>query len=252
LALFLYKRTGIGETSMHKQQRDFFDENRVFWVKLKILMLAVAAFCFFTVSGSAHGEGLSLQVVKAPLGNVLRDLSQQTGITFVYDKAWADLPITAQFRNIALEPALKRILSNLNHAIIYSTDGTVMIRIYGTVAYEKDSSTGSDRVRSFAEKNAAGRPEGLNPRDDADVTRTDDDEKQEESGATLREAPEGAEAAEAILQPVENAEETSESGETPQENSDSGEIGKGGTPKADETGQEDQTPPAEEDTKEDG
>jgi hypothetical protein len=237
---------------MHKQQRHFYGGNWIFWVKLNILMLAVAAFCFFAVSGSAHGEGLSLQVVKVPLGNVLRDLSQKTGITFVYDKAWADLPITAQFKNIALEPALKRILSNLNHAIIYSTDGTVMIRIYGTVAYEKDSSMGSGRVRSFAEQNTAGRLEGLNPRDGADVTRTDDDEKHEESGATLQEAPEGAEAAEAILQPIENAEETSESGETPQENSDSGEIGKEGAPKSDETEQEDQTPPAEEDAKEEG
>ncbi len=188
--------------------------------------LLIAAFCSVIAGGKVFGEGLSLQVVKMPLKSVLNDLSQKSGTKFVYDKAWADLPITAQFKNIALEPALKRILSNLNYAIIYGTDGTVMIRIYGTIAYENDSSMGSGRARSFSEQNAADRLEELNP----------------------QEALGGADAVEEISEPTENAEEVSEPGETPEENPESDEIRKEGTPEPDETGQEDQPPPAEEDT----
>jgi hypothetical protein len=221
-------------------------------VRALLLWFAIILCCALSTKAAVYAEGLSLQVVKMPLENVLSDLSQMTGVTFVYDKGWADLPITAQFKNIALEPALKRILSNLNHAIIYNADGSIMIRIYGTIAYEKDSSMGAGGVRSFSDQNGIHQREGMNPQDNADETPTDDDEKFEESAAILQEASEGTDTVEESSEPIENTKEPSDSDETPEENVESDEIGQEEKPDSEETGEEDQPPSAEEDTKEEG
>jgi hypothetical protein len=221
-------------------------------VRAGFLCFAIILCCIFAAKGAAYGEGLSLQAVKMPLKNILNDLSQKSGVTLIYDRAWAELPITTQFKNIPLEPALKRIFSNLNHAIIYNPDGTIMIRIYGTIVYEKDSSIGSGVIRSFSEQNVIHQGEGMNPQDNADEATPDDDEAPEESGAALEEASEGTDAVEESSEPIENTEETSDSDETPEGDSASDEIGPEEKPDSEETGEEDQASSAEEDTKEDG
>ena len=224
-------KTPIGEIAVQKHQQRFGGTNGPGRFRAAPFLFALILCCALSAGGPSFGEGVSLQAVKMPLENVLGDLSQKTGIPFVYDKAWADLPITAQFKNMALEPALKRILSNLNHAIIYSTDGTVVIRIYGTIAYEKDSPMGSERVRSYAEQTAADRFEEMNPPENADAAESDTDENPEESAAASPEVPEEAETVEDSPEAIEAAEEV---------------------PESDETEEEAQTPPADEEAEEAG
>lgn len=221
--------TPMGEIAVQKHQQRFGGADGTGRFRAAPFLFALVLCCALSAGGLSFGEGLSLQAVKMPLENVLRDLSQKTGVAFVYDKAWADLSITAQFKNMALEPALKRILSNLNHAIIYSTDGTVIIRIYGTIAYEKGSSMGSERVGSYAEQSASDRFEEMNPQDDADMAGSGTDENPEESAAASPKVPEEAETVEESPGAVEAAEEV---------------------PDSDETEEEAQTPPADEEREE--
>jgi len=195
-----------GEMSMKQHQREAAYRHGGKGFKLAVFWISIAAFCSLVKIGMVHGEGFSLQVSKRPLESVLHDLSQKSGVRFVFDDVWADLPITVQFKNMALEPALKRILSNLNHAIIYNTDGSVTIRIYDVVTYEKGSVPDFEDVRSLSEEGAVYRPDAAVSPEDAGAATVDDVERPEGSEENL----EGAE------QESETAEEMSESEEAPE------------------------------------
>jgi hypothetical protein len=79
---------------------------------------------------STFNELASLNAVNKPLAEVLNDISQATGYELIIDKNWASLPITVKFNALPLDQALKRILANVNHAIVYRSDGRVLISIY--------------------------------------------------------------------------------------------------------------------------
>jgi type II secretory pathway component GspD/PulD (secretin) len=111
---------------LHKKYR------LAFWLKV--------LFIFLTLYGFAHGKSefselISINTSNEPLVEVLDIVSQASGYEFVIDENWDDLPITVKFEEIPLDQALKRILANVNHAIVYNSDRKVLIRIY-----EKDSS----------------------------------------------------------------------------------------------------------------
>jgi hypothetical protein len=82
---------------------------------------------------------------------VLDDVSQATGYEVIVDENWDDLPITVKFEAIPLDQALKRILAKVNHAIIYSSDRRVLIRIYendSTVSLHPGASTINRKPRT--------------------------------------------------------------------------------------------------------
>jgi hypothetical protein len=79
---------------------------------------------------STFNELTSLNAVNKPLAEVLDDISQATGYDLIIDENWADYPITVKFNALPLDQALKRILANVNHAIVYRSDGRVLISIY--------------------------------------------------------------------------------------------------------------------------
>ena len=205
--------------------------------RFAILWISIVAFCSVVKIGTVYGEGFSLQVSKKPLESVLYDLSQKSGIRFVLDDVWADLPITVQFRNMALEAALKRILSNLNHAIIYNTDGSVTIRIYDAVTYEKGSVPDSGVARSFSEQEAGYRPDGAVSPEDVGAATIDDAERPEGAEENLEDAEQESETAEERSASEEASEKGLETDTENEEQPASNEI---------EDGDPDQPPAAEE------
>ncbi len=82
-------------------------------------------------------ELISLDANNQPLGEILDDISAETGYQFRIDESWNDFPVTASIKNEPLHKGLKRILRNLNSAVIYGPDRTIRIKIY-----DQEKSTG--------------------------------------------------------------------------------------------------------------
>ena len=97
------------------------------------LSLPIPANC----ENSIAEELISLDIKNRPLGDVLEDISAETGYQFSMDESWNDFPVTASIKNEPLHKGLKRILRNLNNAVIYGSDGTIRIKIY-----EQEKSSG--------------------------------------------------------------------------------------------------------------
>jgi hypothetical protein len=90
------------------------------------LSMPLSANC----ENSIAEELISLDIKNQPLGEVLENISAETGYQFSIDKSWNDFPVTASIKNEPLYRGLKRILRNLNNAVIYGSDGTIKIKIY--------------------------------------------------------------------------------------------------------------------------
>ena len=73
---------------------------------------------------------ISLNVKNKPLGDVLKNISQDTGYKFKLNDQWSGYPVHASLENMPLHQVLKRILGKLNHAIIYESDKRINIVIY--------------------------------------------------------------------------------------------------------------------------
>jgi hypothetical protein len=75
---------------------------------------------------------VSLNVKDRPLGDVLAQIARATGSEFLIDPSWQKVPVTASFEAAPLSVALKRVLSGLNHAIVYQPQNRIKIVIYET------------------------------------------------------------------------------------------------------------------------
>jgi hypothetical protein len=65
---------------------------------------------------------ISLTVQNEPLGDVLADITRDTGYRFNLNRKWQDYPVSATIDNLTLEQGLKRLLRSLNHTIIWEAD----------------------------------------------------------------------------------------------------------------------------------
>jgi len=84
---------------------------------------------------------ISLKVKNQPLGDVLRKITQKTGFEFKLRDKWRIYPVNASIENMPLHRGLKIILQGLNHAIIYESDKSIKIMIYGEVDSRKADSS---------------------------------------------------------------------------------------------------------------
>lgn len=89
------------------------------------------------LSGHASDERFSMQIQGKPLAVVFQDLAQLSGSAIVFDKAWEDFPVNVRFVNLSLEKAITKILTNLNHVVIFEQDN-IRIQIYGPVSPDKN------------------------------------------------------------------------------------------------------------------
>jgi hypothetical protein len=88
---------------------------------------------------------LSLEARNEPLGKLLDRISQETAYVFQLDPSWATYPVTISFRNLPLGQGLKRILANLNHAVVYEGPREVRIIIFGKVVLQPAGSSASSQ-----------------------------------------------------------------------------------------------------------
>ena len=78
----------------------------------------------------AGDHPISLNVKNEPLGDVLEKIAEATGYQISVSESWADMPVTATFKDVPLHKGLKRILGKTNNAIIYGASGKIKIVIY--------------------------------------------------------------------------------------------------------------------------
>lgn len=129
---------------------------------ISFLFLAVLSFMFSTSSPAGNetnvgDELISLTVKDEPLGDVLYKVSLATGYDISLDDKWQSYRITASFEEVSLHKGLKRILKNLNSAIIYVSSKKIRIIIYDKTASEGASSAPSTD-QSFERTPASQRP----------------------------------------------------------------------------------------------
>ncbi|MFO7554011.1 MAG: hypothetical protein R6W88_02290 [Desulfobacterales bacterium] len=115
------------------------------YTALMILLLLAMLSLIFPIPSSAGNESkagdelISLKVKDEPLGNVLNKISVATGYDISLDDKWRNYRVTASLEEVSLHEGLKRILRNLNSAIIYVSSKKIQIIIYDKTASEDTS-----------------------------------------------------------------------------------------------------------------
>jgi len=82
---------------------------------------------------SVDGPMINLTVENQPLGDVLGEITRETGYRFNLSQEWLDFPVSAAIDDLPLEQGLNRLLRNLNHTVVWEADQTVSIMVYGKV-----------------------------------------------------------------------------------------------------------------------
>jgi hypothetical protein len=113
-------------------------------IALIILLSFATPSLFLPISSSAGNvnvgeELISLTVKNEPLGDVLYKVSMATGYDISIDDKWQNYRVTASLEDVSLHRGLKRILRNLNSAIIYVSSKKIKIIIYDKTASEDES-----------------------------------------------------------------------------------------------------------------
>jgi hypothetical protein len=193
-------------------------------------------------------ELISLDIKNKPLGEVLEDISAETGYQFSIDESWNKFPVTASIKNEPLHKGLQRILRNLNNAVIYGSDGTIKIKIY-----EREKSSGNPAGRSIVNRSndetinqpvipinppplksgeqlrnrkkpaqTGEQASAENSESDSEPDKADDEteETEEQSGTAAEEAPADSESKPAENVSEENEGQGAESGVTSENTSD--------------------------------
>jgi type II secretory pathway component GspD/PulD (secretin) len=109
-----------------------------------ITCLFFIALSLFLTSSSwaetdAGDELISLTAKNEPLGDVVYKISMATGYDISVDNKWQNYRVTASLEDVSLHKGLKRILRDLNSAIIYVSSKKIRIIIYDKTASEDAS-----------------------------------------------------------------------------------------------------------------
>jgi hypothetical protein len=100
-----------------------------------------------------RGDKVDIQVKDVPLENILSEFKKARGISYQGDKSLLDSKLTGEVTGVSVEEALKRILFNFDHAMIYDKNKNLIgIRITGK-GEGKDIQTNDSETMEFHEAN---------------------------------------------------------------------------------------------------
>lgn len=129
-----------------KHDLSFFSRQHITLTTLLFLAIFPLLFPISSTAGSETNVGdelISLTVKDEPLGDVLYKVSLATGYEISLDNKWENHRVTASLEEVPLHRGLKRILKNLNSAIIYVSSKKIKIIIYDGSVSEGTSYTPS-------------------------------------------------------------------------------------------------------------
>jgi hypothetical protein len=93
---------------------------------------------------SASDELISLTAKDEPLGYVLKKISMATGYEIDLDHKWQNYLVSVTLDEVPLDKGLKRILKDLNNAIVYVSGKKIKIIIYDKISPEGGTSAPSN------------------------------------------------------------------------------------------------------------
>ncbi|GAB6909316.1 hypothetical protein DESC_970037 [Desulfosarcina cetonica] len=97
-----------------------------------LVIVGIAGFSAMAQKQEAAKEPLiTLSVKDEPLGDVLDTITAETGYQFKLNEQWQDWPVSATIGSLPLEKGLKRLLRSLNYTIVWESERTLSIMVYG-------------------------------------------------------------------------------------------------------------------------
>ena len=115
---------------------------------LSLLFLHVGIVQHAIGTESKDEPHISLKVENKRLGDVLKIITLGTGFKFKLNDQWISYPVNASIENLPLHRGLKLILRGLNHTIIYESNKTIKIMVYGFVDSRKTDSYSTQSISS--------------------------------------------------------------------------------------------------------
>lgn len=95
-----------------------------YWVVMVLLSEAISTLPDglppLHAAGHDVASAFSLDVRGMPLGEVLKKISGDTGYRITVDSEWTGWPVSGSFKNLPVNQGLRRILSSLNHSIVFN------------------------------------------------------------------------------------------------------------------------------------
>lgn len=85
----------------------------------------------FAAQETMQAPLITITAANQPLGEVLDQITGETGYRFSLNPKWENHRVSATLRGVPLERGLNRLLRSLNHSIIWDSDNTITIVVYG-------------------------------------------------------------------------------------------------------------------------
>ncbi len=123
---------------------------------------------------------ISVEAKARPLGEILSQISRDTGYVFQMEDSWRSHPVTVSLVNAPLDFGLKRILSGLNHAIVYLPGPTIKIVVIAD-APPGPTATGPGTPRPSLRKPIDRGPQTPSPAPPAPAPGGDDQDSEDEN-----------------------------------------------------------------------
>jgi hypothetical protein len=180
----------VGKATMYKiaMLKKYLNFRKILFPTF-VLIFSLLCFLSSIVQQAIGAESqdeplISLSFNNQPLSDVLKKITSDTGYRFKLNGEWSNYPVNTSFKNTSLNRALKIILQGLNHVIIYESNKSVKIVVYGKV---DSDGTGSDSTQPFSSQVQDNQLE-VEPSSDSSPAETDDlqreDDNSEETGSS--------------------------------------------------------------------
>lgn len=89
---------------------------------------------------------ISAELTNVPLTDIVRKIEAQGGIWLEAGADLAGNKISVRFTDLSLKEGLKRILTNMNHSLVYNADGKVAGVFILSQGGKKQDKSGSEKV----------------------------------------------------------------------------------------------------------
>jgi len=112
-------------------------ETSIFWITLVFFVLASFSYALSgekMISLILNGQTISAELEEVSLRLVLEQLRRERGIWFKGDESLLDKKLSVRFSNLPLEKGLRKILSDIDHVLVYDRDQ----RVAGLLIFAKD------------------------------------------------------------------------------------------------------------------